>query len=190
MAGVLACKGDNMTSLKGKKIVVLLAKMHDEREFWYPVYRLKEAGATVIIAGEEAGKQYKGKEGLIAESEKAWSDIKASELDGIVIPGGFGPDFMRRSKACIQLVRETHEQGKLVAFICHAPWVPISAGILKGKRATSFPSIKDDVINAGAEWEDKSMVQDGNLISSRNPDDLPDFMKGILAYYENQKQKQ
>lgn len=173
-----------MSQLDDKKIAVLLAQMHDEREFWYPVYRLKEAGARVIIAGEEAGKRYKGKDGLEAEAEVSWNDVDAATLDGLVIPGGFGPDFMRRSKECIQLVKDVYEQGKLVAFICHAPWVPISAGILKGKTATSFPSVKDDVVNAGCRWEDKSMVRDGNLISSRNPDDLPDFMKGVLAFFE------
>lgn len=176
-------KGAVMSQLDGKTIVVLLAKMHDEREFWYPVIRLKEAGATVLVAGEEAGKQYLGKSGLEAKSEVSWSDIRASDIDGIVIPGGFGPDFMRRSSACIQLVKEVSGQGKLVAFICHAAWVPISAGILKGRTATSYPSIKDDVVNAGCRWEDKSMVHDGNFVSSRNPEDLPDFMKGILAFF-------
>lgn len=172
-----------MSELTGKTFAVLLAPMHDEREFWYPVYRLKEAGARVIISGEEAGKQYKSKVGLEATSEKAWSELKASEFDGVVIPGGFGPDYIRRSKDCLQFVKDVHEQKKLVAFICHAPWVPISAGILKGRKATSYPSLKDDVINAGCQWEDKSMVRDGNLISSRNPDDLPDFMKGVLEFF-------
>ena len=178
-----------MAELNGKKIAVLLAKMHDEREFWYPVIRLKEAGAEVIVAGEEAGKTYKGKSGLEATSDKAWSELRASDLDGVVIPGGFGPDFMRRSKECLKLVKDVFDQDKLVAFICHAPWVPISAGILKGRKATSFPSVKDDVINAGCHWEDKSMVRDGNLISSRNPDDLPDFMKGILRYFSESQER-
>ena len=172
-----------MSHLNGKTIAVLLAQMHDEREFWYPVYRLKEAGARVIIAGEEAGKRYKSKDGLEVEAEAPWGALKAADFDGVVIPGGYGPDFMRRSPKCLQFVKDIFDQDKLVAFICHAPWVPISAGILKGRTATSFPSIKDDVINAGCRWEDKSMVRDGNLVSSRSPDDLPDFMKGVLAYF-------
>ena len=172
-----------MSELKGKKIAVLLANMYDEREFWYPAIRLREAGAEVVVAGEEAGKEYKSKVGFPSKSEAAWGDLDPAKLDGVVIPGGFGPDFMRRSPACLKLVRQLFEQGKLVAFICHAGWVPVSAGILKGKKVTSFFSIKDDLVNAGAEWLDQSLVRDGNLVSSRNPDDLPDFMRGILDFY-------
>ena len=174
-----------MSALNGKKFAVFLASMHDEKEFIYPLYRLKEAGASVVVAAEEAGKEYTSKSGMKEKSEKAWSALKASDLDGIVIPGGFGPDYMRRSKDCLRLVKEVFEAGKLVAFICHAGWVPISAGILKGKKVTSFPSIKDDLINAGCQWEDRSMVRDGNPISSRDPEDLPDFMQGILEYFQN-----
>ena len=171
-----------MSDLKGRKMVVLLAEMHEESEFWYPAIRLKEAGAEVIIAGKEAKTEYAGKSGLKAKSDVAYKDVSASGVDGVVIPGGFGPDFMRRSQECISLVREICNQGKLVAFICHAGWVPISAGIVKGKKVTSFPTLRDDLVNAGAKWEDSELVRDGNLISSRNPGDLPAFMKGILNY--------
>lgn len=171
-----------MSQLKGKTIAVFIEQQYNEQEFWYPKIRLAEAGATVIVAGPVANREYHSKAGLAAKSDAAFGELKAAELDGVVIPGGFAPDYMRRSKECLALVRALHEQGKLVAFICHAGWVPISAGILKGKKATSYASIKDDMVNAGALWEDSSLVRDGNLISSRNPQDLPDFMRGIIAF--------
>ncbi len=173
--------------LKDKKIVVFLAKLFEEVEFLYPCIRLKEAGATVIVAGEEAEKIVKGKHGFPSVTEKAYGDIKADAIDGVVIPGGFGPDFMRDNKDCLDLVTKVHEQGKMIAFICHAGWVPISCGILKGKRATSVCNIRDDMVNAGCKWEDTAFVQDGNLLSSRTPDDLPDFMQGIISYLGNGK---
>ena len=172
-----------MSELKGKKIVVLLAEMHDEREFWYPVIRLREAGAEVIIAGKEASAEYKGKDGMKARSDAAFADVRAGSVDGVIIPGGFGPDFMRRSQPCIDLVRDVAGQDKLVAFICHAGWVPISAGIVKGRKVTSYPTLRDDFTNAGAPWEDSELVRDGNLTSRRHPDDLPAFLNGILAYF-------
>ena len=185
--GLSTCAKDSVmesetTVLQDVKVAVLLAKMHEESELWYPVRRLKEAGATVVIVAEEAGKKYKGKHGLPARSDKAFAQIKPDSYDGVVIPGGFGPDYLRHSKACLRLVKELFEIGKMVAFICHAGWVPISAGILKGKRATSVPNIKDDMINAGCRWEDNALVVDQNLISSRDPDDLPNFMTGIIKY--------
>jgi protease I len=171
-------KGGFMSELKGKTIAILVGPMYNEWEFWYPFYRLKEAGATVVVVGEAADTQYKSKIEMVATSDKAFAEVRAAELDGIIIPGGFAPDFMRRSKDCLTLVKEVFEQDKLIAFICHAGWVPISAGIVKGKRATSFFAIKDDMVNAGCLWEDGPMIRDGNLISSRTPDDLPAFMKG------------
>lgn len=166
-----------------KKIVLLLAEEHDTREFWYPFYRLKEAGAQVIIAGKEAGKEYPSKNKLMAKADVSWADIDAREIDGIVIPGGFGPDYMRRSPECVALVRAANMEGKLIAFICHAGWLPASADVLRGRRATSFHSIKDDMMNAGCEWQDSELVRDGNLLSSRKPDDLPAFMRGVIAYF-------
>lgn len=176
-----------MASLKGKKIAILLANMFDEREFWYPYYRLQEAGAEVDVVGEEADKKYKSKAGIEELSEKSYDAVKAKEYDGVIIPGGFGPDYMRRSKACLKFVKDINEQGKLIGFICHAGWVPISCGILKGRKATSVASIKDDIVNAGGAWQDKSVVEDGNLISSRGPADLPDFMKGVLSFLKKGK---
>jgi len=171
-----------MLELKGKTIAVFIESMYNEHEYWYPKIRLEEAGATVITVGTEAKTEYRSKVGFAANSDVAFGDLKAEGLDGIIIPGGFAPDFMRRSADCLKLVREVFEQGKLVAFICHAGWVPVSAGILKGKKATCFFAIKDDLINAGATWEDAAVVQDGNLISSRIPADLPDFMRAIIAF--------
>ena len=173
-----------MATLQGKTIAVFVEDLYNEHEFWYPKIRLQEAGATVIVAGTEANKEYHSKIGFPAKSEQAFSDLNPQRLDGIVIPGGFAPDFMRRSQACLNLVRTVFEQGKLVAFICHAGWVPISAGIVKGKRATSFMAIKDDMVNAGALWQDSAVVCDGNLISSRTPADLPEFMKAVVGFWE------
>lgn len=172
-----------MADLKGKRIVVFVEQQYNEQEFWYPKFRLLEAGATVIVAGPAGGKAYPGKSGLPADADAGFADIDPGTVDGLVVPGGFAPDFMRRSPACIELVRQLHAKGKPIAFICHGGWVPVSAGILKGRKATSFMSIKDDMINAGALWEDSPVVVDGNLVSSRTPDDLPDFMRAFLALF-------
>ncbi len=171
-----------MSELKGKKIVVFLEEIYNEQEYWYPAIRLREAGADVVTAGTEAGKIYHSKVGLPARADVAFGQLNPAELDGVVIPGGFAPDYMRRSPDCLKLVKTLFEQGKLVAFICHAGWVAASAGILKGKKATSVTSIKDDMVNAGALWQDAAVVQDGNLISSRTPADLPDFMRAVIAF--------
>ena len=171
-----------MAELKGKTIALFLENLYNEHEYWYPKLRLLEAGATVITAATAAKTEYHSKVGFPAHSDVAFGDLNPAQLDGVIIPGGFAPDYMRRSQACLDVVRALFEQGKLVAFICHAGWVPISAGILKGKRATSFPSLKDDMTNAGATWEDAPLVEDGNLLSSRTPADLPEFMKGIITF--------
>ncbi|MGX9365591.1 type 1 glutamine amidotransferase domain-containing protein [Desulfoplanes sp. PS50] len=165
--------------LTGKKIVILVENMYNEFEFWYPYYRLKEAGAEVIIAG--SGKSgYTGKYGIPAQADAVAGDVKIPDIDGVIIPGGYAPDMMRRHPAMVQLVRETCEEGKMVAAICHAGWMLASAGILKGRRVTSFFAIKDDLIHAGADWTDAEVVRDGNLITSRTPDDLPAFMRTII----------
>ncbi len=171
-----------MRELEGKRAVLLVEQLYNEQEFWYPKIRLQEAGAVVMVAGTEGKKEYPSKVGLPAKSDVAFADLKAADFDAVIIPGGFAPDFMRRSPDCVKFVREMFSQGKLVAFICHAGWVPISAGILKGKKATSFTAIKDDLVNAGVVWQDAAVVEDGNLISSRTPLDLPDFMRAVIAY--------
>jgi len=161
--------------LQGKRIALLVDNMYQEMEVWYPLYRFREAGAKVVTVGAKAGQTYTSKLGYPVVAEKNYDEVTSTEFDGVIIPGGFAPDVIRRYPKAIQLVKEINDQGKLVAAICHALWVPCSAGILKGRRATSFFAIKDDVINAGAIWEDSEVVVDGNLVSSRKPDDLPAF---------------
>lgn len=169
--------------LSGKKIALFIEEMYNEHEFWYPKFRLLEAGATVVVAGTAADKEYNSKVGFGAKSDVAFSSLVAEEFDGVIIPGGYAPDYMRRSKDARQFVKAMDDQGKLVAFICHAGWMVISAGILKGRKVTSVASIKDDMVNAGAEWQDAEVVRDRNFVSSRTPADLPAFMKAVMAFY-------
>jgi protease I len=168
-------------NLKGKRVAVLVEQQYQELEVWYPVYRLREAGCVVTLVGPEAEKSYASKLGYPAKSDKAAKDVKADDFDGIVVPGGFAPDYIRRSEAMLKLVRDINEQRKPVAAICHGPWVLCSTPALKGKKATCFFAIKDDVINAGGKYVDEECVVDGNLVTSRKPDDLPAFMTAIIA---------
>ena len=168
-------------SLSDKKAVVLVDQVYQEMEVWYPYYRLKEAGVQTVLVGPEAGVSYPSKLGYPAKSEVAAQDISRKDYDCLIIPGGYAPDHMRRCPAIIKLVSEAMSHDKVVGAICHAGWMLCSApGALKGKKVTSFFAIKDDMINAGAEWIDSEVVQDGKLITSRKPDDLPAFMKAIL----------
>jgi protease I len=165
--------------LKGKKVAIFLEKMYEDLEFWYPNLRLKEEGAEVIVIAPQKEK-YTGKNGLTAEADQSIVAVKANEFHALVIPGGFSPDFMRRTPEMIEFVKKMHEQKKTIAAICHAGWMLASAGILKNKKVTSYFSIKDDMINAGAEWLDQEVVIDDNIITSRNPNDLPAFAKAII----------
>jgi protease I len=165
--------------LKGKRVAILAENMYQEMELWVPYYRLKEEGAEVHVVGTGA-KAYTSKHGYPVTADVQAEQVNAAEYDAVVIPGGFAPDLMRRSPAMVKLVREAFQHGKLVAAICHAGWMPVSAGILRGKRATSFFSIKDDLVNAGATWVDEEVVVDGNLVTSRKPDDLPAFCREIV----------
>ena len=167
--------------LERKRIAILAENNYHELELWYPLLRMREAGATVTVVGMPGVDEYKSKLGYPVKINAAAEAVSANDFDAIIIPGGYAPDLMRRHKPMLDLVRSMFEQGKLVAYICHAGWVPISAGILKGKRATCLPAIKDDVINAGAIYVDEEAVRDGNLISSRSPDDLPAFCRAIIA---------
>jgi protease I len=166
--------------LKGKRVCVLVEQQYQEMEVWYPVYRLREAGCQVTLVGPDAGHIYPSKLGYPAKSDKAIKDVSVNDFDCIVIPGGFAPDFLRRNEGILRLVSEMAEQGKVVAAICHGPWVLCSTQALKGKKATCFFAIKDDVINAGAQWVDEEVVVDRNLITSRKPDDLPAFLTAIM----------
>jgi protease I len=162
-----------------KKILLLVEDLYEDLEFYYPKIRLEEENIKVVIAGLKK-QVYHGKKGLSAEPDIIFSEINPSDYDGVVIPGGFAPDRLRRYPEVLNLIKKYNKEGKLIAFICHAGWVPISAGILKGRKATSFSAIKDDMINAGTDWKDASVVIDKNLVSSRTPADLGDFCKGII----------
>ncbi|MFY9586952.1 MAG: type 1 glutamine amidotransferase domain-containing protein [Actinomycetota bacterium] len=171
--------------LKGKKVVILSGPDYEDMELQYPLYRLKEEGAEVVVAGIGA-ESYKGKKGYPVTVDAQITDLNAKDFDAVVIPGGYAPDHMRRSEELLAFVREIHDQGKTVAAICHAPWVAVSAGILKGRRVTCVPAIKDDVMNAGADYVDEPVVVDGNLITSRRPDDLPVFLPAIIESISRQ----
>ena len=166
--------------LKDKKVIILIEEMFNVFEFWYPYYRLKEEGVEVTVVGSGSAEVYTGKPGTQAKADVSADQVSAEEFDGIIIPGGYAPDMMRRYPAMINLVKDIFIAGKPVAAICHAGWMLVSAGILSGKRATSFFAIKDDLINAGAQWVDQEVVVDKNLITSRVPDDLPVFMKAVI----------
>lgn len=169
-------------SLSGKRYLMFVDDVYEDLELWYPRLRLVEAGAEVVVAGPEAKTAYKGKHGYPCQSDAAIRDMTAASFDGTVIPGGFSPDKLRRDSKVLRLVQEFHAAGKLIAAICHAGWIPISAGVYKGVRVTGSPGIKDDLINAGATWEDAPVVVDRHFVSSRKPDDLPDFCRAILAF--------
>jgi protease I len=160
---------------------VMIGPLFEDVEATYPYYRLQEAGATVLLVGIEAGAKVTGKYGQQLQTDRAASGLSAEDLDILVIAGGFGPDKLRVDSGVLGLVRGMHDQDKPIAFICHAGWVTISAGIIKGRRATSVEQIADDMRNAGAEWEDSEVVVDGNLVSSRRPPDLPAFMRETIA---------
>jgi protease I len=172
-------------SLNGKTILFFAAPLYEDLELWYPKIRLEEEGARTVVAGT-GEKTYQGKRGYPLTVDTSVDEITADRFDGLVIPGGYAPDIMRRSQKLLQLTREIYQAGKPVAFICHAGWVPISAGIVRGKRGTSVGAIKDDLVNAGLLWEDSPVVVDGNLISSRTPADLPVFCKALIAALEKQ----
>jgi len=167
-------------SLNGKRVLFFAGPLYEDLELWYPKIRLEEEGAATTVAGL-GDKTYQGKRGYPVTVDTSVDQIDARDFDGLVIPGGFAPDQLRRHEKVLTITREIYQAGKPVAFICHAGWVPISAKILKGKRATSVRAIKDDMENAGVIWEDHPVVVDGNLISSRTPADLPQFCKALLA---------
>lgn len=167
-----------------KTIGVFVEQDYQELEFWYPVLRLREAGHNVVVIGSGSAEQYKSKHGYPATADTAADRVNADDLDGIIIPGGWAPDYLRRHEAVNALVRDCHRAGKVVAAICHAGSVLVSAGILSGKTVTSYFSIRADVEAAGARWVDRQVQVDGNLVTSRKPDDLPAFMREVLAALE------
>ena len=167
-------------TLKGRRVLLFAGPLYEDLELWYPKIRLEEEGAETTVAGL-GEKTYQGKRGYPVTVDTSVDQVEAARFDALVIPGGFAPDQLRRSARVLELTRDIHGAGKPVAFICHAGWVPISARILAGRRATSVRAIKDDMENAGAVWEDSPVVVDGNLISSRTPADLPLFCKALIA---------
>jgi len=167
-------------TLQNQTILFFAGPLYEDLELWYPKIRLEEEGARTVVAGT-GEKTYQGKRGYPLTVDTNVDDITAGGFDGLVIPGGYAPDIMRRSGKLLQLTREIYQAGKPVAFICDAGWVPFSAGIVRGKRGTRVGAIKDDLFNAGMIWEDSPVVVDGNLISSRTPADLPQFCKAIIA---------
>ncbi len=166
--------------LKGKRIIVLAEDNYHDLELWYPLLRMKEAGAEVLVAGSGRADTHKGKNGYPVKVDVKAEDVNPADIDAVIVPGGYAPDIMRAVPGMLSLVKGAAEQGKVVASICHAAWVLISAGVVKGKTMTSVHLIKDDVTNAGATWVDESVVVDGNIISSRRPPDLPDFCRAII----------
>lgn len=169
--------------MKGKNIIVLVHDVFEDLELWYPVHRLREEGANILLAGPEKGVVYKGKHGVPAKSDIAIRKVNIKDVDGIVIPGGYAPDKLRRIEKANSLVKEADNQNKPIAMICHAGWVPISAKIVDGRKLTSVGAIKDDLINAGANWVDEPVVVDKNLVSSRTPADLPVYMKAYISLF-------
>jgi protease I len=161
------------------KALQLAAHEFEDLEMWYPVLRLREAGVQVDIAGEKK-ETYIGKYGVPIVADYSFNQVNAADYDALLVPGGWAPDKLRRYPAVINLVQEFHASQKTIGQICHAGWVLISAKILKGKRVTSTPGIRDDMENAGAIWLDEAVVVDGNLVSSRRPPDLPEYMKAFL----------
>ena len=169
-------------TLDGVRILAIVGDDYEDLELWYPKLRLEEAGAHVTVAGSMQGRTYTGKHGYPCTSDAALGDMEASDFQGVVLPGGWMPDKLRRDEKVLDLVREFAAHGKLVAAICHGGWIPISAGVYRGVRVTGSPGIKDDLMNAGAIWEDSPVVVDRHFVSSRKPSDLPAFMAAIVEH--------
>ena len=172
--------------LRGRRIAVLAADQYQEMEVWYPLLRFREDGAETVVVGGEAGKTYSSKKGYPVVSDRSIADVRASEFDAVVIPGGWAPDTLRQDERMLNFVREMDNSGRLVAAICHAGWVLCSADILRGRKATCFKAIKDDMVHAGAKYVDEEVVVDGNLITSRVPTDLPAFCREIVKALKSQ----
>ncbi|MBN1837145.1 MAG: type 1 glutamine amidotransferase [Spirochaetales bacterium] len=162
-----------------RRVMIFLEELYEDLEFWYPYLRMQEAGFEVkSVAPKKA--TYHGKHGLPAQADAAVDAVDPLDFDALVIPGGYSPDRMRRSRAMIDTVIRMHQEGKLLASICHGPWMLASAGVVRGRELTSFYSIRDDLVNAGARWVDREVVTDGRIITSRNPGDLPAFCRAII----------
>lgn len=169
-----------LRGLLGLRVLMFVDDIYEDLELWYPKYRLQEAGCEVVLAGPEAGVVYRGKHSYPCRSDASIASVDDRDFHGLVVPGGFMPDKLRRDAKVLALVRAFANSGRLVAAICHGGWIPISAGVYRGVRVTGSLGIKDDLVNAGAIWEDSAVVVDRHFVSSRKPDDLPEFCQGIL----------
>ncbi|MBX9790454.1 MAG: type 1 glutamine amidotransferase [Pirellulales bacterium] len=169
------------------RILIVSDNDYEDLELWYPKLRLIEAGAHVTVAASDGEKVLRGKHGYPCRSDAAIADMEADDFHGVVLPGGFAPDKLRRDPKLLALVRQFHEEAKLIAAICHGGWIAISAGVYRGARVTGSPGIKDDLVNAGAIWEDAAVVVDRHFVSSRKPDDLPQFCRAILELLARNK---
>jgi protease I len=172
--------------LQGKRIAYLVEDSFEDLEFWVPVMRLREEGAEVTVIGTGSAEVYRGKHGLTAQVDTTADQVTADQFDAVVIPGGWAPDRLRRYKSVLRLVRDAYDQGKIIGAICHAGWVPISAGIVRAHRATGTIAIKDDLVNAGAEWVDAPALRDGNLVWGRVVEDIPAFCRELVAAIASQ----
>lgn len=171
-------------SLQGKKVAILVEELYQELEVWVPLYRLREEGAETVLLGTGSAKCYASKLGYPASVDGDVHEADPADYAGVLIPGGFAPDFMRRYSGPADFVRKMNGAGKPVAAICHGLWIAASADILRGRRATGFFAIQDDIRNAGAEYVDLEVCVDGNLVTARKPDDLPAFMRAFIQLLE------
>ncbi len=168
-------------NLKGKRIAILAENLYQELEIWYPLLRFREEGAEVVVVGSGSASVHTSKLGYPVEVDRRADEVRAAEFDAVVIPGGYAPDIMRRYPAMVNLVRDAAQAGKVVAAICHGGWMLASAEVVEGKTVTAFFAIKDDLVHAGANFVDVEVAVDGNLITSRKPEDLPAFCRAIIA---------
>lgn len=166
--------------MTGKFVLILIEDSYEDMELMYPKYRLQEAGYEVVVAGPEARHTYIGKHGYPCPSDAAISEMDVADFSGIVLVGGWAPDKLRRNAKVKSLIAEFDRSDKLIAAICHGGWMAISSGVYRGVKVTGSPGIKDDLVNAGAIYENAAVVVDRHFVSSRNPDDLPEFMRAVL----------
>lgn len=173
--------------MNNRRIIIFIENLYQELELWYPLLRLKEEGVETKLVGTGSSDLYSGRNGFPAKPEVTASSITSRDFDGIIIPGGFAPDYLRRYPAIINLVKETFQQGKLIGALCHGPSVLISADIIRGKRITGNRAIRDDIVNAGGEYVDFHTVVDGNILTAQGPNDLPVFMKEVIGFFSQTK---
>lgn len=165
---------------KENSVLIFVENFYEDMELQYPKFRMQEAAFSVKIAGPKTGETYKGKNGYPQKADLSFEQVNPQDFQALIIPGGYAPDHLRRDAKALEIVRQFDRDQKVIAFICHAGWLPISAGVIKGVKCTSFSAIKDDIVNAGAKWVDEKVVVDKHFISSRSPDDLPYFCSAIL----------